>query len=445
MRARVIMNAVNALRVNRDTKTAVAMWRNRAVQRWHATQRGDGKEDGPALKVAGVDEEDGRKVLATVQAWVDHMHAEQESRLIASSTAAQTKERNADAFVAESVATVTRLMGESDEVIHVPAAAGAPATAGARPRPRRADAVHHMAFASVKEMKKLVFADTANLGVGAGVNPVVEKGAAAGAKGSGVRAGDAGEGGGGAVGSVDEAIAQLATTLNEGQERAVRMVCDWAVEDRGYREDSAHNAAPEPLCVLIHGGAGVGKSVTARAIVAAVDALTGCAVGNSAVQCSAPTGVAASLLPMGRTVHDMLSLGAFVGLERLKPLTGTKLAVARARFTNTRVVLIDEVSMITTAVLAHISDRLQQIGGDERPFGGYAVVFVGDFFQLPPVDETRTLFKGVVQMAQEHESGAVGAAGGGTAAAAAVTKVARRCKLAADTHKPTPPPTAFAL
>jgi len=48
-------------------------------------------------------------------------------------------------------------------------------------------------------------------------------------------------------------------------------------------------------------------------------------------------------------------------------------------------VIIDEISMVSTVMLAKISERLSQIKGNKEPFGGLDMILVGDFLQLRPV------------------------------------------------------------
>ena len=41
--------------------------------------------------------------------------------------------------------------------------------------------------------------------------------------------------------------------------------------------------------------------------------------------------------------------------------------------------------MLTKKVLMQLHYRLQDIYGNDKPFGGISLLFVGDFHQLPPV------------------------------------------------------------
>jgi len=67
-----------------------------------------------------------------------------------------------------------------------------------------------------------------------------------------------------------------------------------------YKAAHKHISAPEQLLVFIHGGPGVGKSFFALELISYIDSNTIC--------CAAPTGIAASELYKGRTLHDLLGL-----------------------------------------------------------------------------------------------------------------------------------------
>ena len=49
-------------------------------------------------------------------------------------------------------------------------------------------------------------------------------------------------------------------------------------------------------------------------------------------------------------------------------------------------VIIDEISMVGSNLLWNINQRLKQIMGSEKYFGGLNVIATGDFHQLRPVN-----------------------------------------------------------
>lgn len=152
--------------------------------------------------------------------------------------------------------------------------------------------------------------------------------------------------------------------------------------------------------VALLGPAGTGKSVVIGAAVAALrDAYAPRAGdGDSGVAVTATTGAAAWNV-RGQTVHR------FTGVHRGIPRDGDDYAydrsLARAitdcvrygaakRLRDTRVLIVDEVSMLDPEHLDAIDAVARRVRECmDKPFGGIQVVFCGDFAQLQPV-YTRT-------------------------------------------------------
>ncbi|MCX6799635.1 MAG: PIF1 family DEAD/DEAH box helicase [Candidatus Falkowbacteria bacterium] len=102
------------------------------------------------------------------------------------------------------------------------------------------------------------------------------------------------------------------------------------------------------------------------------------------VAITASTGVAATHLN-GITIHSWAGIGIkdkFSDLE-LKQLL--KKSYLKKRFVNTRVLVIDEVSMLHSFRLDLVDRVCRVFCKNNLPFGGIQVVLCGDFFQLPPV------------------------------------------------------------
>jgi hypothetical protein len=124
--------------------------------------------------------------------------------------------------------------------------------------------------------------------------------------------------------------------LNPQQNAAFVRSLRWLNADAAYRLDCRHHAAPPLLHLLIDGAAGVGKSHFVRQLVARVGAALG------VISCCAPTGIAACNLPAGRTVHSVVSLT----LGGLLCRSAATIARARAMLEHTRILVIDEISML---------------------------------------------------------------------------------------------------
>ena len=147
----------------------------------------------------------------------------------------------------------------------------------------------------------------------------------------------------------------------------------------------------EGKSVFLTGPGGTGKSFLIQRIVetlneklkkVAVTALTGCAA-----------------LLLGKEAKTIYSW-AGIGLGREEPkkiandIRNWKTKVLR-RWLLTKVLIIDEISMMTPEILELLDTVGRLVRRIDKPFGGIQVIMVGDFFQLPPVskDEARFVFE----------------------------------------------------
>ncbi len=99
---------------------------------------------------------------------------------------------------------------------------------------------------------------------------------------------------------------------------------------------------------------------------------------------TASTGIAATHIG-GYTIHSWSGIGIEQDLsEELLDRIGQKAHVVR-RIRKASVLIIDEISMLSTGTFEMIEAVCRYVRRDERAFGGLQVVLAGDFFQLPPV------------------------------------------------------------
>ena len=101
----------------------------------------------------------------------------------------------------------------------------------------------------------------------------------------------------------------------------------------------------------------------------------------------APTGIAASLLN-GKTIHSFFALGIrdFFSDEDIYIIaTNPRL---RKRFKELKVLIIDEISMVSPTIFGVMDKVLQIAKKNDKPFGGIQLILSGDFFQLPPISRS---------------------------------------------------------
>jgi hypothetical protein len=102
------------------------------------------------------------------------------------------------------------------------------------------------------------------------------------------------------------------------------------------------------------------------------------------VSITASTGIAAAQLG-GTTVHAWSGIGTRSNVTRADLDAISKNRRVTDRIKKARVLIVDEVSMLSGQTLAAIAGVCQFVRKSNAPFGGLQVVLVGDFFQLPPV------------------------------------------------------------
>lgn len=99
---------------------------------------------------------------------------------------------------------------------------------------------------------------------------------------------------------------------------------------------------------------------------------------------TASTGIAATHVG-GITIHSWSGIGASNYLTEydIDRIASTE-HVAK-RIGKAKVLVIDEISMLSGSALNSVDAILRAVRGKNEAFGGLQVVFVGDFFQLPPI------------------------------------------------------------
>ncbi len=104
---------------------------------------------------------------------------------------------------------------------------------------------------------------------------------------------------------------------------------------------------------------------------------------------TASTGIAATHIG-GMTIHSWSGIGIKSHLDRydVDKIASSEYIVKR--MLRTKVLIIDEVSMLTANMVDMIDMVCREVRQNPEPFGGIQVIFVGDFFQLPPIVKRET-------------------------------------------------------
>lgn len=148
---------------------------------------------------------------------------------------------------------------------------------------------------------------------------------------------------------------------------------------------------------FLTGGAGVGKSRTISAIRQSAMRLYSTLIsaenadGALAIKAGAPTvlmmaftGCAAFNI-RGQTIHSSMGVVTISANPWDCEFSAGGCQKFATKYLHLKFIVIDEVSMMSPQMLRFIDLRFRSAFGQQRPFGGLHVLFVGDLFQIPPI------------------------------------------------------------
>ncbi|KAM9934001.1 hypothetical protein OXX80_006391 [Metschnikowia pulcherrima] len=127
--------------------------------------------------------------------------------------------------------------------------------------------------------------------------------------------------------------------------------------------------------VFLSGAAGTGKSLVTRRV---IEFFKKKYPKEGEIGISAPTGIAAFNID-GRTIHSILSI-----TERDTGVTVHQRS--RPVWRKLKVLIIDEISMLSDDVLEKIDSQARAFRKSDQVFGNLQLIVCGDFYQLPPVN-----------------------------------------------------------
>lgn len=129
---------------------------------------------------------------------------------------------------------------------------------------------------------------------------------------------------------------------------------------------------------FVTGEPGAGKTYVINQYIAWLEA------AGVTVAVTASTGIAATHIA-GMTIHSWSGIGArdVMTPQDLDSISTREKIVKRMK--KTKVLVIDEISMLDGRLLEMVDKVCKTVRQSEESFGGIQIIFVGDFFQLPPV------------------------------------------------------------
>ena len=133
---------------------------------------------------------------------------------------------------------------------------------------------------------------------------------------------------------------------------------------------------PVPSKIFAHGGPGVGKSFMTNVLIHELKRR------GEKFRAVSFTGIASSLLVEGQTIHGSFGLdpkNITAGYEKISIQARTSL---EQRWDKISVLFVDEFSMVSAELFCAMDQRLQGIFNNNLPFGGLALLLIGDMHQI---------------------------------------------------------------
>jgi ATP-dependent DNA helicase PIF1 len=132
--------------------------------------------------------------------------------------------------------------------------------------------------------------------------------------------------------------------------------------------------------VFLTGPGGTGKSLLIKQMVEQSKSL------GKLCQVCALTGCAALLLNMkATTIHSWGGIG--IGGEVATLISNIR-KYKKVDNWLTDILVVDEVSMMSKSLFELLDTIGKKLRKNTKPFGGIQLVFCGDFYQLPPIDDS---------------------------------------------------------
>ena len=185
----------------------------------------------------------------------------------------------------------------------------------------------------------------------------------------------------------DDLLREHIRSLNKKQRIAYDSVLRWCRNKvKNLRSLKPYDI--NPIYLFMTGGAGSGKSHVINTIYQTAIKTFRQTTNNPdlpTVLLMAPTGVSAIHIG-GTTIHSALAIPKETG-DNLPAMSDQKKTQMRLTLSELKLIIIDEISMVSNITLLHIHQRLRDIFGSSssKLFAGISIIAVGDLYQLPPI------------------------------------------------------------
>ena len=190
----------------------------------------------------------------------------------------------------------------------------------------------------------------------------------------------------------NDALHAMVRSLNEQQRLAFDTVLTWC---RSVTKSPSTHEQVHSLQLFITGGAGAGKSHLIKTLYhTAVNTFRQISQNpeKPSVLLLAPTGIAAINIK-STTINSGLSIPVDNFGYNVTPLSDIEKSALRNHLSELKLIIIDEISMVSNMKLLFVHQRLKEIfcTSEHKMFADKTIVAVGDLYQLPRCNE-RSVF-----------------------------------------------------
>ena len=194
----------------------------------------------------------------------------------------------------------------------------------------------------------------------------------------------------------NEQFYEICSQLNEGQQHLFSFIMQYALHCKLAEKNN--ELPPNSFQIFLSGGAGIGKSFLIKPITKYLKGVLRYPNQNldqPSVVVTASTGKVATGIS-GITLDSVFHLPVIKsGLKsyEYKKSNDETLDMLRNKYQYLKVLIIDKISMIGRETFGHLDLALKAIMQNLQPFGGVSLLVIGDFLQLPPVNQKGVFMK----------------------------------------------------